>query len=479
MVRFMATEGEDGTLTHHEPLEDPASEAEAAHIYVILECDRPFDPSASSSLARVTTALLGRARGADLQAERAGDRLALRIPDRWMSSSHAELSRDGPRWVLADLASKNGCILNGEPSQQATLRDGDVFELGHTVFLFRESVAASLDGRLDLDCNRLAARAPLRELRTFVPTLARRFEALAQVARSQVPVVVTGETGTGKEVLAQALHRLSGRKGQFVAVNCGALPPSLVETELFGCKKGAFSGASADRVGLVRSADGGTLFLDEIGDLPEPAQAALLRVLEAREVLPVGADRPIKIDLRVVSATHRDLDGMVARGGFRADLLGRLSGFHIELPPLRDRREDLGILTRALLRRAGAPEDVAFSCKAARALLRYAWPSNIRELEKCLSSAVVLAQGDPTIIDIQHLPEGVRASLNRLRPPIPDLPPEDAERRVKLAALLLQHRGNIAAVARAMGKAPMQVHRWIKRYELEPELDAHRRRCQT
>ena len=147
-------------------------------------------------------------------------------------------------------------------------------------------------------------------------------------------MLIEGESGTGKEVIARAIHGMSGRQGAFVPVNCGALPENLVESELFGYKKGAFSGAQTDHPGLVRSADGGTLFLDEIGDLPASSQAALLRVLQEKEVMPVGGTRAVAIDLRVVAATHRDLDDMVAEGSFRHDLFARLAGFRVTVPPL-------------------------------------------------------------------------------------------------------------------------------------------------
>jgi transcriptional regulator with GAF, ATPase, and Fis domain len=297
-----------------------------------------------------------------------------------------------------------------------------------------------------------------------------------QVARSALPVVFSGESGTGKEILARAVHTLSGRSGAFVAVNCGALPETLVETELFGYRKGAFSGANEDRPGLVRSADQGTLFLDEIGDLPLPSQAAFLRVLQEREVLPVGGTRPIAVDVRLIAATHRDLDALVAEDRFRQDLFARISGLKVTLPPLRERREDLGLLIEALLARTGAPPDHGvFDALAARALFRYDWPLNIRELERALAQAVVLAGDAP--IGCEHLPDAV---ADALAPPSADDEPlepeaeaasgdEESRLREELTRLLREHRGNISAVARAKGKARMQIQRWCKRFRLDPE----------
>jgi transcriptional regulator with GAF, ATPase, and Fis domain len=260
------------------------------------------------------------------------------------------------------------------------------------------------------------------------------------------------------------MHDLSGRNGPLVAVNCGALPEHLVEAELFGYRKGAFSGAAEDRPGLIRSADRGTLFLDEVGELPLPAQASLLRVLQESEVMPLGATRPVKVDLRVLSATHRDLQSMVELAQFRADLLGRLSGFTLELPPLRERREDLGLIAGALLLRL-FPDRAAslrLTPAAARALFRHSWPLNVRELEKCLGTGVALAGDEP--VDLKHLPAVLHDPVAFAAP---QLTPDDRRQADQIRALLREHGGNISAAAQAMGKARMQIQRWIKRYRID------------
>src|SRR5262249_47473591 len=317
-----------------------------------------------------------------------GGRLALKLPDSWMSSSHAVLHRVLGSWVIEDAKSKNGTLINGQWTQRAELADGDLIELGHSFFSFRAALASPAKTPALVTADSVRERAA--GLATLVPSLAEEFEKLEAIAPSSVSVVLRGESGTGKEVVAAAIHRLSGRSGRLVAVNCGALSRALVESELFGYRKGAFSGAEEDRVGLVRTADRGTLFLDEIGDLPLSAQAALLRVLQQREVLPVGGNRPEKVDIRLLAATHRDLDALVGRNESRADLLARVSGFTVAMPPLRRRREDLGLLIGRLLTRE-LPErasHVKFTNDAVRALLAYPWPLNIRELEKCLLPAV-------------------------------------------------------------------------------------------
>src|SRR5207244_2806515 len=185
----------------------------------------------------------------------------------------------------------------GQTCSRAVLKDGDLLELGHTIFLFRESVPRSSDEVPDLDTNRLHPPAP--GLATLAPKLAAEVSRLGTIARSIVPVVIHGDPGSGKELAARAIHLLSGRSGSFVAVNCGGIAKTLVETEMFGYRKGAFSGADEDRPGLMRTAEKGTLFLDEIADLPAAAQAALLRALQEQEVMPVGGTRPVKVDVRV------------------------------------------------------------------------------------------------------------------------------------------------------------------------------------
>jgi transcriptional regulator with GAF, ATPase, and Fis domain len=306
--------------------------------------------------------------------------------------------------------------------------------------------------------------------------LAARFEQLKAIAASRVPVLVKGETGTGKELVASGLHVLSARPGAFQAVNCGALPATLVESELFGFRKGAFTSATEDRPGLIRAADRGTLFLDEIGDLPLPAQAALLRVLQEREVVPVGATRPVPVDFRLVTATHRDLDELVAKDRFRADLLARISGFALELPPLRERREDIGLIAARLLTRESGERaaGLAFTAEAVRVLLRYGWPLNIRELERCLQAAVVLAGSDT--MDTAHFAPAVLASQGMPRRPDPAprasaelLSEEDVKRCQDISAALKAAKGNVTAAALALGKHRMQLYRWLRRYGIDPK----------
>jgi transcriptional regulator with PAS, ATPase and Fis domain len=280
-----------------------------------------------------------------------------------------------------------------------------------------------------------------------------------------------GETGTGKEVVARSVHAASGRKGSFVAVNCAALPEALVEAQLFGHAKGAFSGAIRDQLGFVRAAEGGTLFLDEIGDLPPTAQGALLRVLQEGEVVPVGTTRPLAVDARVIAATHQPVEEMVEQGTFRRDLLARLQGFTQKLWPLGDRREDIGLLIARQLPRL-SPEGAAgvrLAADAGRALVLHSWPHNVRELVQVLACALPLAHEG--LIELEHLPAALRAAV-KSSPPRGAAPAEltaaQTALRVELTERLERSGGNVALVAREMNKATMQVYRWMRSLGIDP-----------
>jgi len=236
------------------------------------------------------------------------------------------------------------------------------------------------------------------------------FAQVRRIAPTTIPVLILGETGTGKEVVARAVHRLSGRPGRFVAVNVAALTGSLIESELFGHARGAFTGADRDRPGLVEEASGGTLFLDEIGDLPIPLQGKLLRVLQEREVRRLGETKTRRVDLRVVAATHRDLASMAEAGTFRADLLYRLRGLEVALGPLRHRPKDLGRIVELAL------EDASLSADAWTAVRRHAWPGNVRELLSALESARALA-APGRVVELEHLPAPVRSPGGRATQP--------------------------------------------------------------
>jgi DNA-binding NtrC family response regulator len=436
-------------------------------LFVVMEADRPLARGARFSLVGVETVTIGRGQARLATRSADGRSLDLRLPGNWLSSQHAVVRAVGGDFLLEDAGSRNGTFVRGQRVTSHVLHEGDVVEAGR-VFLSARGRPAQ-DGPIVRDEDASRTSQPFG-LRTLLPELQESHAALARVARSNaVPVLFLGPTGSGKEVLAREVHAQSRRAGPFVPVNCGALPSSLVESLLFGHVKGAFSGAARDEAGFVRSADGGTLFLDEIGDLPATSQAALLRVLQEREVIPIGATRAVKVDVRVVAATHQPLEVLSGSGGFRSDLLARLKGYSHRLPALVERMPDFGVVLADVLdqvagERAGR---LSFSPDAARALLAYDWPLNIRELHQAMASAIALATAD--VIESAHLPLEVRAL-----PPSPAAlsappPSQDNVLRDRIVALLHQHRGNVTAVARALGKAPAQIHRWMHRLKIDPD----------
>jgi DNA-binding NtrC family response regulator len=437
-------------------------------LYIGLAGDAPRSPPARISLAGLDRVDIGRGDARKLTRSTSGgvDVLALTLGDARMSGQHARLSRLGTAWAIEDVGSKNGTWIDGQRITRQALVDGAVIVVGHTALVYRD--VGGEEGDLH-DAPRAAAPG----MTTLSPELARAFEDLARAATSNVPVQVTGESGTGKELVARAVHALSKRAGKLVAVNCGALPPTLAEGELFGHKKGAFTGADVERTGYVRSADGGTLFLDEIAELPAPLQATLLRVLQEGEVVPLGSDKPIKIDLRVVTATHKKLDAEVDANRFRADLRARLLGVSVALPPLRERREDLGLLVAALLERLAPGRDIAFAADAVAAIYAYRWPLNVRELERTLAAALAVARDR---IELAHLPEAVRdpksaAGAAPAKVDVESLSDEDRQLRDQLVDVIGRHDGNLAAVARELGKDRTQIRRWMKRFGLSRDDD--------
>ncbi len=424
-------------------------------LVLVFECDRLGASSLRISLADLAVLSIGRGESRSFD----NDRAHLTLPDPWLSTQHAELRTSFGRILLCDTDSKNGCRVNGQRVQRHELADGDVIELGRTFFVFQANAPESSTEPRMLN---LEATDPRDRPLTLNADLASEVAKLSMLATTQISVLLLGETGTGKEVLAHHVHQASKRTGEFVPVNCGALPTGLVESELFGHMKGAFSGAVKDHTGLIRSSDHGSLFLDEIADLPSAAQATMLRVLQDSEVRAVGGTEVHNVDLRCICATHRDLDAMVDSGSFRSDLFARIAGYRLTLPPLRERREDLGLLISSFLNTATFD---AMSIEAARALIKYSWPLNIRELRSCMETASVLAAGGR--IELSHLPEAVRCP-DAVQSKAPAVQAGDAEHQSELLRLLQVHKGNVSAVARSMGKDRKQIQRWMKRFAIDP-----------
>jgi DNA-binding NtrC family response regulator len=437
-------------------------------LFVVLEGADPTGSGSRLALADVDEVTVGRAEARTVLCTPRSKSWTIGLTDARISARHARLHRTGSEWQVEDLGSTNGTFVNGQRSASTSLHDGDVLLLGRAVLRFRSGMPTPEGTAPTTDAHH--AKTNALRLRTLVPALAFEHDVLARVATTQVTVLLLGDTGTGKEVVAHAIHAASRRAGQFVAVNCAALTDSLLEAQLFGHAKGAFSGAVRDAPGFVRAAHDGTLFLDEIGDLPRAAQGVLLRVLQEGEVVPVGTTHPTKVDIRVVAATHQPIESMVERGEFRRDLFSRLRGFTHRLWPLADRREDVGLLVTDLLDRlaAGGARGLTFTAAAAQALVLHGWPLNTRELAQALAHALAIAP-DGTI-DIAHLPAtlsgGGRSATSSL-PPV-SLNPADIALRDELVRRMEHRRGNVAAVAREMNKAPMQVYRWMQRLGIDP-----------
>ena len=301
---------------------------------------------------------------------------------------------------------------------------------------------------------------------TRSPIMLRLLEQARMVAQSDVSVLINGQSGTGKEILAQAIHNASPRsKNAFIAINCGALPEQLLESELFGHARGAFPGAVSSREGLFQAAEGGTLFLDEIGDMPAPLQVKLLRVLQERKVRPLGSNRDIDINVRIISATHRDLPKVMARNEFREDLYYRLNVVNLKIPALAERAEDIPLLANHLLRQSAdrhKPFVRAFSTDAMKRLMAASWPGNVRQLVNVIEQCVALTSS-PVISDalVEQALEGENTAL-----------PTFAEARNQfelnyLRKLLQITKGNVTHAARMAGRNRTEFYKLLSRHELE------------
>lgn len=387
------------------------------------------------------------------------------LKDDAISRRHAEIRAHHGRYRLHDLGSRNGTYVNGRRvSGVHALEPGDVIRVGATLLLYarmsdeREDdaeVARSLIGESD-------AIASVRR-------------GISLVAGQKRSVIITGETGTGKELAAQALHARSGRSGELVAVNCGAFADDLLASELFGHVRGAFTGAAGDRKGLFRAANGGTLFLDEVGEMPRELQPKLLRVLEVGRVRPVGASEEVPVDVAIIAATNRDLIAEVREGRFRSDLYARLAQWPLHLPPLRARREDIPWLLVHLLARCGAAgRTMTFALT--EAVLTHPWPHNVRGLYNVLSIA---ALASPANGPLELTPEVTLAMDAARALAEPDAPPSEKAAASMPAAnvvkeALIKARGSVAAAARSLGCSRQQLYRWLQVHEMS--VDAFRER---
>jgi DNA-binding NtrC family response regulator len=376
----------------------------------------------------------------------------LRLTDPAVSRSHFALRAVAEGWRLDDLESTNGTFLDGRRVVSAFLKPGDAVEAGRSRIRLEETRK-----RVELA---LSAHEAFGKLIGRSAVAKRLFALLEQVAPEASTVLLTGETGTGKDTAAEALHEASPRAGgPFVAVDCGAIPAGLVESELFGHERGSFTGATEKRIGALAEANGGTLFLDEIGELPRPLQPKLLRAIEEREVRPVGASKPVKIDVRIIAATNRDLRLEVNRGLFREDLFYRLNVISIRVPALRERVEDIPLLAEHFRRQLSGDGGGMLPQATLDALSAAPWPGNVRELRNRIERMVALERYDPTLET--RADQVGEPSFHQERERVLD----EFERRF-VGELLARTGGNASEAARRAGMNRVYLARLIRKHRL-------------
>ena len=410
------------------------------------------------------------------------------LTDKAVSGTHFEIVSRDDGYRLRDLDSTNGTFVGDLRVREVYLKPGTTFRVGHSDLRFLPTseiveIALSEKDRFD---RAIGSSLRMREI----------FAVLEKVAPSDLTVMITGETGTGKEVIARAIHNHSPRKNKpFVVLDCSAIPKDLIESTLFGHEKGSFTGAIGQHRGAFEQAQGGTIFLDEIGELDLGLQPKLLRVLEQRELKRVGGDRTVKFDARVIAATNRDLRQMVSTGTFREDLYFRLSVIHLDLPPLRERPDDVPALVETFLRELGerSGRSLRVSAEAMQALCGYAWPGNVRELRNVVERAASLGEGpllerrdflfgrdrepSPSSRGSAPATDGASSSFTAAMTPGLDFKAAkqkvvDAFEVVYLRELLARHEGNITRSAQEAGLTRYHLRELLKRHGLKsPEAD--------
>jgi DNA-binding NtrC family response regulator len=426
------------TLPLEGPLPDPA---ESVRVFRLEVTEGPA--AGTSWVSSGETGVIGSDPGCDLV-----------VADPTVSRFHCEirLGREGAR--LRDTGSRNGTSVDGVRVNDAFLRGGSAVRVGRSTVRFE-----FVDGRNQLS---LSKARQFGKLRGESVAMRQAFAVLERAAGSSATVLLEGETGTGKGLLAQAIHDLGPRAGgPFVVVDCGAISPSLIESELFGHVRGAFTGADRDREGAFAAARGGTVFLDEIGELPVETQPKLLRVLEQRAVTPVGSSRPLNLDVRIVAATNRDLRGEVNRRAFRADLYYRLNTIKLRIPPLRDRPEDIPLLVAHFFRQFG--REHAPPAELVSRLAKQRWPGNVRELRSAVERAVLLGEsaggGESGPSAKAVAGESFRDAKSRAT---------SAWEREYLRDLVDQHAGNLSRAARAVDMDRNHLRDLLRRHGLDP-----------
>lgn len=394
----------------------------------------------------------------------------LMLVDDTVSREHCEILREVRGYVVRDRGSTNGTLLDGSEIREAFLKPGAILTVGNVelkVRTFNERIEI-LPSENDSFGHAVGKSVRMREI----------FGLMERLAPSDVTILLGGETGTGKDVLARSIHMMSPRSEKpFVVVDCGAVVASLIESELFGHEKGAFSGASDQRHGAFELAHGGTLFLDEIGELPLDLQPKLLRAIEQRAFRRVGGDSEIDVDIRIVAATKRNLRAEVERGKFREDLYFRLAVAPVEMPPLRERREDVPMLVNALIESLPEKGPWQVDDTVLATLRGHDWPGNVRELRNVLARAVVMAQSAGSQqLELAPMPSG---GMHDHAVSLSEFDPALSYRETKAAIetlfekqyvswLLERHEGNISAAARAADMDRKYLHKLAKRHGVHP-----------
>jgi DNA-binding NtrC family response regulator len=385
------------------------------------------------------------------------------LRDPMVSRFHCRLVREDGVWRLRDSGSMNGTKLDGVRVRDADIIEGGVLTIGDSVVRLRAGAPQKEDvvPMLPSFGALVGTSLPMRRL----------FGLLDKIAQSDINVLIEGESGTGKELVATEIMQRSSRADKpFVVVDCGAISPSLVESELFGHVRGAFTGADRDRMGAFEAADGGTVFLDEIGELPLELQPKLLRALEAREIRRVGETRARRVNVRVISATNRDLEREVNKGRFREDLYFRLAVISARVPPLRERLDDMLILVRTFLQQLGVPEEERlFPQQVLQDMSKHDWPGNVRELRNYVERSVVLQSASPTLRRGQGGPSAA-GPVNGIDLSVPFRIAKDAVidsfERCYLSQLLDAAGGNMSKAARMAGMDRMYLHRLVQKHGL-------------
>jgi DNA-binding NtrC family response regulator len=419
------------------------------------------------------TIRIGARRGNDVQ-----------LTDSKVSGLHCEIRLDDRGYRLRDLDSTNGTYVSGLRVNDVYIAAGAQIALGSTRLKF-DPLGESIEIELadtDRFGSMIGRSVKMREL----------FARLEKLARTDTTVLITGETGAGKELVAEALHDHSPRnqsKGPFVVLDCGSIPPNLIESELFGHERGAFTGATNSYAGAFERAHGGTVFLDEIGELPLGMQPKLLRVLERKEVRRVGGSKTIEVDVRIVAATNRDLGVEVNRGRFREDLYYRLAVARVHVPPLRERKDDLPLLIEHILSTTPGGETASIAQETIDLMMKHDWPGNVRELRNVIERAVLLAEAPDSEDSLRRAPapspkaeqsitvtpsQTATSTDAQMTVPVDvTIPFKNAKQNViseferrYISRLLAQHDGNISAAARAAGIDRMSIHKMLHRLGL-------------